>query len=203
MLIDPLEVVSEREAFLLRELQAMFLRDKLLSSENDVLVVAARNAWPEYQDFYVYICQPERSFQLVERIAFYSDGQIHPLVPRILKIVEAVQITPESYDEDLRGLAERLMDSVAVREVLHEQVRSRYAVAKRLIDNGVVGNEQVKVMFLSPPNSSETVNLGRSIANDLLSDSGRPSAYTQGHRYASLSRLKSALKTSDLVDASR
>ncbi len=47
LLEDPSEVISEREAFLLRQLQAMLEQEELISSANDVVVVAARKAWPE------------------------------------------------------------------------------------------------------------------------------------------------------------
>ena len=44
LMADPKEVVSDREAFLLRELQAMLEAEKLIPSANDVVVVAARTA---------------------------------------------------------------------------------------------------------------------------------------------------------------
>jgi hypothetical protein len=48
LLDDKYEVVSEREAFLLRALQTMLAEEGLLANPNDVVIVAARNAWPEY-----------------------------------------------------------------------------------------------------------------------------------------------------------
>ena len=76
LLKDPSEVVSEREAFLLRELQAMLAEEELISAANDVVVVPARNAWPEYREFHAYVCQPKRPFQGVRRMAFYTAGAI-------------------------------------------------------------------------------------------------------------------------------
>lgn len=90
LLKDSSEVVSEREAFLLRELQAMLVEERLVSLANDVVVVPARNAWPEYREFHAYVCQPKRAFQGVRRMAFYTDGTIQTLVPTILAVQDDV-----------------------------------------------------------------------------------------------------------------
>ncbi|MDP1560525.1 MAG: hypothetical protein Q8M16_03925 [Pirellulaceae bacterium] len=50
--------MSEREAFLLRALQTMLAEEGLLANPNDVVIVAAPNAWPEYNELHAYICQP-------------------------------------------------------------------------------------------------------------------------------------------------
>jgi hypothetical protein len=42
----------------------------------DTVVVAGRYAWPLYQELHAYVCQAGRSFQPVERIAFYADKEI-------------------------------------------------------------------------------------------------------------------------------
>ena len=47
---DKEEVVSEREAFLLRELQGMLEEEELIYSSKDTLVIPGRHAWPEYND---------------------------------------------------------------------------------------------------------------------------------------------------------
>jgi hypothetical protein len=110
ILSDPLETVSEREQFLLRELQAMFENESLISTVNDVVVVAARDAWPEYQKYHAYVCQPDRPFRPVDRMAFYTQGQIYPLVPKILQSYNHVEFTPENHVGDLKSLIERAFD---------------------------------------------------------------------------------------------
>ncbi|MFM8398150.1 MAG: hypothetical protein ACKOAH_09995, partial [Pirellula sp.] len=97
MLDDKYEVVSEREAFLLRALQNMLSEEKLLSNQNDVLIVAARSAWPEYQDFHAYVCQPNRAFQSVTRLGFYSKGVVYPSIPKILASYDEVEIKRNQY----------------------------------------------------------------------------------------------------------
>jgi hypothetical protein len=92
-LSDKQEVVSEREAFLLRHLQIMLVEEKLIGSQNDVVVIPARNAWTEYHDVHAYVCQAERLFQPVDYIAFYSSNQIHPIIPKIEDVHETVLFT--------------------------------------------------------------------------------------------------------------
>ena len=51
-----------------------------------VMVLAARNAWPMYNILGVYRCsvdKPMSSSKNPDRMAFYADGEIKPLVPRI------------------------------------------------------------------------------------------------------------------------
>lgn len=177
LLGDPQEVISEREAFLLRELQAMLLGEKLIVASTEVVVVAARHAWPEYERYHAYVCQADRRFQPVSRIAFYAGGRIWPLVPRILEVHEHVDFAVGRCEGSLGILVDRL---------LTDQVRSE----------GVY-----KVILLSSPESDETVKLSGPVLNDLTSKNGRPTAFTQGQRYVARDRLCNAKTTSDLVDA--
>lgn len=174
---DPKEVVSEREGFLLRELQVMFVSEGLLPSESDVVVVAARNAWREYEELSVYVCQPDRSIQAVGRMAFYSHGQIHPLVPRILEVHDNVEFTPKRHAGKLGTLVDALLKDSPRQE-----------------------GEAYKVMFLSAPNSPDTVKLDGPIENDLKAETGRNWAFTLSQRYVQLARLQKAKRTSELVE---
>lgn len=176
LLGDPHEVISEREAFLLRELQAMLLSEGLVATSHEVVVVAARHAWPEYERYYAYVCQADRPFQPVRRIAFYASGKIWPLVPRIVDVHEHVEFAARRYRHRLGELVDRL-----------------------LADHVRTDGEAYKVMLLSPPESDETIKLDAPVINDLTSESGRPTAFTQGQRYVVLDRLLSAKTTSDVV----
>ena len=177
MLDDNYEVVSEREAFLLRELQNMLTEENLIASANDVVVVPARNAWPEYQQYHAYVCQPDRRFQQVSRLAFYTHGQIYPLVPKILESYEHVEFVPGKHKGKMGALIDRLLEETTRKE-----------------------GTAYKVVFLSLPDSPDTLRLERPIRNDLVSQSGKPTAFTQNQRYVSSERLKTARTTSDLVD---
>lgn len=77
----------------LSELVALYEADGLLSID-DTVIVAARRAWPEYQRFGAYICQPERSFRAgLTHFGFYADGAIQPLIPLIRHHYTAVLFT--------------------------------------------------------------------------------------------------------------
>lgn len=174
ILEDKREVVSEREAFLLRELQDMLGAEGLLANPNDVVVVAARNAWPEYNQFHAYVCQPNRSFQQVIRMGFYSKGVIYPLVPQILESIDEVQMTTGLHKGVLGALVDRL-------------------VADKLRIEG----ESYKVMFLSAPDSPDTLKLANPIPNDKKDKAGKPTAFTMGQRYVGCKTLLQAKTTSD------
>ena len=172
---DKHEVISEREEFLLRELQNMLTAEGLLSNAYDVVVVAARNAWPEYNDVHAYICQKNRSFQKVGRIGFYSKGVVYPLVPKILDVFEDVEMKHSAYKGELGRLVNRLLDE----RRRTEGMRS-------------------KVFLLSSPESSDTLTLREPIPNDKKSKTGKPTAFTMGQRYVSSESLLNANTTSDL-----
>ena len=57
-----------------------------------------------------------------------------------------------------------------------------------------------KVIFLSPPDSPDTLRLEAHIPNNLTTKSGRTTAFTQNQRYVSSERLSQAKATSDLVE---
>lgn len=176
MLEDKYEVISEREEYPLRELQNMLAAEGLLASTNDVVVVAARNAWPEYNQIHAYVCQPNRPFQQVSRVAFYSKGVIYPLVPKILESYDDVVMIAGQYSGTLGDLVER---------ILKEQRR----------DQG----GRNKVLLLSAPDSPDTLRLPGPIPNNLKSQSGKPTAFTMGQRYIASERLLVAKTTGDLV----
>ena len=179
LLDDPKEVVSEREAFLLRELQNMFEREKLVGDSKDVVVVPAGSAWPEYQRHSAYICQPDRSFRNARRIAFYRRGEVCPLVPVIVDSWEHVVWG--------KGLHEPKLDELICRVCDDPLNRRKEGLA-------------YKVIILSDPDSAETIKLDAPVVNDLVSKSGRTAAFTQNQRYVSLEKLRTAKRTSDLVD---
>ena len=178
LLDDNKEVVSEREAFLLRELQAMLEAVGLLANPNDVVVVAARSAWQEYNDIHAYVCQPNRTFQQVSRVGFYSKGVIYPLVPMILESHDDVEMRRDAYEGALGQLVNTLIDEERREEGL-----------------------RFKVMLLSAPDSTDTLKLEQPIPNDKKSKTGKPTAFTMGQRYVSSDTLLQARTTSDLDES--
>ena len=150
-----------------------------------VVIVAAKNALPEYLKCSAYICQPNRHFQDYVRLAFYTNNKIYRKVPKILGQVEAIS-----------------KDEIETRMDLSDVDRARLRDILRMLDTArrEVWRQQLKIVFLSAPDSSETLVLPQDIENDLTASTGRGVAFTQGQRYVSLSRLEMGPKTtSELV----
>lgn len=177
ILADTQESISEREVFLLRELQAMFRNDGLIAAEGDVVIVAARSAWPEYLKHHVYVCQPMRSFQAVSRMGFYSEGQIQASIPKIIGREESVEFRRGIHSGRVGDIVERMLDEGSREE-----------------------GQFFKIVFLSSPESDETLQLSKPIINDLKVASGRTWAFTLSQRYTQVEKLKKANRTTDLID---
>ena len=47
-----------------------------MGNRSDAVIVAARDAWPEYQEHHAYVCQPQRSFRAATHMGFYFGGAI-------------------------------------------------------------------------------------------------------------------------------
>jgi len=83
--------------------------------EDRVLVVAGRKAWPEYQEHGLYFCQANRSFKLVDHLAFYTDGEIKTVVPSVMGAIKSVKLIEETVRNhaDLsQSQREQLLDAV-------------------------------------------------------------------------------------------
>ena len=57
----------------------------------DTVVVPAREAWEEYLAHGVYICQPNRTFRPIERIAFYESKSIKIDLPLVTGRIDNVE----------------------------------------------------------------------------------------------------------------
>ena len=149
------------------------------SVDPDTVIVAAKHAYPEYERYSTYICQPERFFRPVDRIGFYRDKQIEALVPRVLGQMDNVMI-------DL-GTADRLHASADTDE------RRIGELVQRLIDDHSprAGNMQ-QIFLLSDPDARETLKLDGPLVHD------GNSAWTQSQRYVTSDQLQSSRSTNDL-----
>ena len=195
ILRDEYEPPTEREAFLLRELVLMFREDGLLDSgDPKVAVVAASSAWPMYQKVPVYCCLvslPFRSTGQFDRMAFYANGEIKPLVPKVIEVVESINLTRKeeiaALDSSAKELAEELF-----------QKMGGTPEWQRWFDG------ERKVVFLSAPSHNETIKLEKSIANNKKSYSGKTVPFTYGKpRYVSLDSLHKARTTTELEQLER
>jgi hypothetical protein len=167
--------VSEQARFLLRELQALLIEDDLVDTD-DVVVVAARFAYPEYLKRSVYVCQSERAFRGgLTHMGFYANSAIQIHLPRI------------RYREDLVTFTH---EEAAARQAGSDIDRLVGEVIETLLGNGPrEEGKQYQVFLLSGPEDSDTVRLAQPITNDIVAESGRPWAWTMGQRYVSLAGL--------------
>lgn len=111
-------------------------------------------------------------------MGFYKARQIFPFVPRILERRDRVLMERGRYEGELGKAVGRPLDLT-------------------LRESGV----EYQAFLLSGPDDTQTIRLDGPIANDLLSASGRTTAFTQGQRYVRLDDLRRAKRTSDLATA--
>jgi hypothetical protein len=183
LISDPTRPIAEQTRFLLSELVALYEADGLLSTDNTV-IVAARQAWAEYQRFAAYICQPNRTFRDgLTHFGFYAGGAIQPLLPRIERHFVAVLFTGEEAQQ-LRSSGENRTADL-IDQLLGEGLRTL--------------GEYYDVLLLSDKNDAETIHLELPIVNDTVTAAGRPWGWTLSQRYTSLDKLRSGVtRTSEL-----
>ena len=189
ILEDKDEPPSEKESFLLREFTRMLRQDGLLdSAEPRVMVLAAKWAWPMYELLSVYRCsttKPMRSLRESDRLAFYVAGEIKPQVPRIMAVVESIDMTQR---EDINSL-------VGNQKNFAEQLLGDIERHKQWHDFG----KAYKLMFLTESSDRDTEELESPIINDKKDKNGKPAPFTYGQpRYVTLESLKKASETSQL-----
>jgi hypothetical protein len=159
---------------------------EISNASDRVVVVAARFALEEYLKYAAYICQPHRAFQDCVRMAFYTRNTIDHHIPKILGYIEAISAGEIETRTNLTDI-----ERARLRTLLNKMEPARSeGWSKR----------QYKIVFLTSPDSPETLVLPDDIVNNLTSGSGRGIAFTQGQRYVSLSRLvKGPKTTSELI----
>ena len=185
---------TEREGFLLRELIAMLKADGLLSAGPTVAIVAASSGWPMYQAVPAYRCAltlPLRSPGQMDYLGFYAQGEIKPVVPKVLEMIDQINLTDaaqvSSLEEHQKALANKLLQAI-------DGDPERLAL--------FAGD--FKVVFLSGSDDPKTRKLKAPIPNDKRSGSGKTVPFTFGKpRYVSLQALKQATSTTHLEELER
>jgi len=173
---DQAEPVADQARFLLRELRSLLAEDGLIDND-DVVVMAARAAYPEYLAHHIYVCQPGRTFRDgLTHLGFYAEKAIQPHVARILFREDAVIFSSEE--------ASRRRNGGSVFEM-----KIAETIDRLLEDGSRHLGEVYQVFLLSGPDDAETVKLACPLVNVSTGASGRPTAWTMGQRYTSLARL--------------
>lgn len=148
---------------------------------SEIVVVAARFALDEYLRCSAYLCQTNRSFRPGVRMAFYANGKIDRHIPKILRQVEAIYPREIETRTDISSF-----DREGLRAVYRKIDSWHRAEWDKL---------QLKVVFLSAPDSPDTLMLPQDIVNDLTSENGKVAPFTQKQRYVPLSRFEKGPKT--------
>jgi hypothetical protein len=143
----------------------------------EVVIIAARWAYPIYRGLHAYICQPDRTFRAVHRIGFYLNKAIMPELPVIERVFPAVAVTGEHASE-----LETSEDPHDLR--LADLIRWRMADASWEPTNDFY--------LLTAPQDPTTVRLSGPIPHQ------GEGAWTRGQRYTSLRQLQVAESTNDL-----
>jgi hypothetical protein len=124
----------------------------------------------------MYACQPNRTFQPVDRIGFYRNHRIEPLIPRLIAEPRTMRLDVNSSDAEVARISRILVEH-----------------STRL------DGASFEVFMLSGPEDPETLRLDAPIENDKTDRNGQLCAYTQNQCYVSSDRLRSARRTSDLT----
>lgn len=180
---------TERETFLIRELIRFIYDAELTGGEEDrVLVIPARRAWDEYDEYGLYFCQPGRSFRPVSYLAFYRKNKIKEKVPKFTGSIDRVELTADSVEQAYhegelsKGQYSELLETV---EQLERNDSERHG-------------QQQKVVFLD---GERGFTLDQAVENDKTAkDSDTRVAFVYNQRYVSAEKLKDAGKTTELEE---
>ena len=155
-------------------------------SEQSVVIVAARRAYPEYLRSSSYVCQPDRFFrQETTHLGFYADGEIKREIAAIEYTEDAVAITLAEADKRSRS------EFAIIR-------RTAEVIRAHLNTGAATDGDLHKVILLSAPSDAESVLLPQPVRNDTVAASGRTWAWTLGQRYVRLADLARSTRTSEL-----
>ena len=146
----------------------------------DTVVVPAREAWPEYEAYGAYICQPGRTFRTVDRFAFYEGRSIKIDVPFVTGRADNVEW---SVAEQTRLLASDSSATQKLGQLISDTLNLSRAPGR------------YQVFWLTKARDARHRKLTAEIPHTAR---GRGSAFTQRQRYVSLHALETATSTDDL-----
>jgi hypothetical protein len=184
-------LINEREVYLLTELKLFIeTEDGLLPddySQKVVIIPASKIAKDDYSKYKLYICQPNRSFQKSNYLGLYFDKCIFREVPKILAIIENI---------DIKNTKLSVNDIVMIDENFDRNyILERFTNFQKEFQGSGGAN---KVIFLSKNELEGTIMLKQDIKNNKRSFSNKVTAFIQKQRYTSLDRLQKAEYKSDL-----
>lgn len=150
-----------------------------MTTNPQVLIVAARIALAEYKSFGVYMCQEKRAFQSCSHLAFYENKRIYRVIPAIRSQVESVTLFDEETVEKRDDIDTK---TKAVLIYLVQQLRETNNF--RYLENFTE-----KVTFLSGIGDPDTIILPHDIQHE------QRNAFTRGHRYIAREKMLTSPRT--------
>lgn len=188
ILEEPLLV--DREKFLLSELREFIIGEELTAEDysRKAVIVPAGFAWSFYQQYGVYRCQPNRTFQPSAYMGFYANGKIQKTFPQILGYVDNLNLV----QNDLQQAEIKMLN-----EAPTQTIRERLTQLK----NTVQGDEwdiNLKYVILTTIDAEETIQIANSIINDKKSYSGKGTAFVQKQTYVDVDDINGKQYTSEL-----
>ena len=208
-------VINDKESFLLAELKDFIIKENLLCDDpsDRVLVIPAGRAYPFYNIFDIYACQPNRYFRVSDYLAFYYKGAIQKEVPKILAYCDEINLNNIDLNAiEIINIKKKGVHTSKKPFVFYKQGDfPDYTIIKRLIDlKNKIRSSSVpkielaisnKVIILSEKKDSKTIQLDKEVVNDITAKENDKilAAFVQNQRYVSLAKLKIASKTSDLI----
>ena len=186
-------MLLEHHELLLRELARLFKEDGLLTTPDDVVVVAAGNAYPFYRQHSLYVCQAGRGFSPhIERIGFYrSKGHGHRGPAAIQREFAEILWHRDGFDISAESIA-------ALADSDDSAGRAAAEALRDAVEQGAMKTEwQAQVFLLSAPEDGRTRTLTRPIVHH------GEAAWTQKQRNISSRDLSANPETTADLDKAR
>lgn len=183
-------LLFDRERFLLVELKEFLINQRLTSEDfsKKALIVPAGSAWDFYTRYSLYKCQANRTFQQSSYMGFYVNGQIKEYFPKILGVIECVNIQRDDLD---------IIDIITLNDAKEDWIRERLKSIKNNL-NQEEWNENSKFIVLTELNSPDTFRNENPILNNKTSYSDKVTAFVQKQTYLNIDQLKGKNYTSEL-----
>lgn len=162
-----------------------------MNTNKNTIIVAARSAIRDYKKYNCYICQENRNFRTNSNyMAFYYNNKISTSIPQILGYIDSIDLKNPNLDN---------INIINVSSDINELKERLKLFLNDINDNNpwIIGCN--KIIFLTSPTDTRTINLSHEIINNKTDKSGKKRVpYTQSNRYSTISKLQSSYFTTEL-----